>query len=46
MNELRDKSREQLERLRSQLVVDPTPQAKIQLERVIAELRRKQSASR
>lgn len=31
----------QLQRLRAQLAIDRTPQAKIQLEQVIAELRRR-----
>jgi hypothetical protein len=31
----------QLERLRGQLALDPSPQAKIQLEQVIAEKRRR-----
>lgn len=43
MNELSDKTPEQLERLRRQLVVDPAPQARIQLERVINEQRRRQT---
>ena len=43
MNELSDKTPEQLERLRRQLVVDQRPEARIQLERVIAEKRRRQA---
>ena len=43
MNELSDKTLEQLERLRRQLVVDQRPEAKIQLERVIAERNRRQA---
>jgi hypothetical protein len=31
-----------VDRLRSQLVVDPAPQAEIQLERVLTELKRRQ----
>jgi hypothetical protein len=42
MNELSGKTPEQLERLRRELAVDPRPEAKIQLERVIAETKRRQ----
>ena len=43
MNELSDKTLEQLERLRRQLGLDQRPEAKIQLERVINEKRRRQA---
>jgi hypothetical protein len=42
MNELSDKTLEQLEKLRRQLVLDMRPEGRIQLERVIAEKRRRQ----
>jgi len=43
MSELSDKTLEQLEKLRRQLVLDQRPEAKIQLERVINERRRRQA---
>jgi hypothetical protein len=42
-DELSDRSPEELERLRRQLVVDQRPEARIQLERVIAEKKRRQT---
>ena len=44
--ELADKSDEHLERLRNQLALDPNPQAKVQLPRVIAEQQRRRREGR
>lgn len=44
--ELADKSNEHLESLRRQLALDPNPQAKIQLPRVIAEQERRRREGR
>lgn len=41
MNQFAGMSDEQLLRLRNQIRLDPSPQSQIQLERVIAELRRR-----
>ena len=41
MSQFSGMSDDHLRRLRGQLALDPGPQAKIQLERVIAELRRR-----
>ncbi len=41
MSEFSDKSSEQLERLRRELALDQRPEAKIQLERLVAEQRRR-----
>lgn len=45
-NQFDGMSKEQLEKLRGQLALNPNPQAKIQLERVIHEMRNRSQKER